>query len=182
MPIATLLMVPEMTGGYQILVPASLAVMLSYLVQVTISKRLKYKSLYEGQVPSRADSPAHHVEHMKTAMRLLNELKISVPRTFSHLNLYSILISGIRVDLPDGKQLTIGVLKPESSWIGKSFETGFLSEVDDEIEIFAIFRNGHPIFPHPDTILESRGQVLTVATNKAMKWLEEHISPVSPGK
>lgn len=181
-PVATLLMVPEMTGGYQLLVPASLAVMLSYLVQVTISKRLKYQSLYEAQVPTRADSPAHHVEHMKTAMRLLNERRISLPRTISHLNLYPILTSGIPVDLPDGKRLTAGVLKPESPWIGKPFESGFLSEVDDEVEIIAIFRNGHLIFPHPDTILKSGEQVLVVATNKAMKWLEEHISPIPPAK
>jgi CIC family chloride channel protein len=181
-PVTTLLMVPEMTGGYQLLVPASLAVMISYLVQVTISKRLKYQSLYEAQVPTRADSPAHHIEHMKTAMRLLNERRISLPRTFSHLNLYSILTSGIPVHLPDGKQLTVGVLKPESSWVGKTFETGILSEVGEEMEIIAIFRNGHLIFPHPDTVLESGEQVLIVATNEAVKWLVEHISPIPPGK
>ena len=32
-PIATLLMVVEMTGGYQLLVPAGLAVMLSFVIQ-----------------------------------------------------------------------------------------------------------------------------------------------------
>jgi chloride channel protein, CIC family len=181
-PIATLLMVPEMTGGYQLLVPASLAVMLSYLVQVTLSKRLKYKSLYEAQVPSRADSPAHHIEHMKTALRLLHERKISLPSTISHLDLYSILASGIPVDLPDGKQLTIGVLKPQSPWTNKPIQSGFLSEVEDEIEIIAIFRDGHVMFPHPETVLKPGEQLLVIASSNAMEWLGKHLSPLSSEK
>ena len=36
-PIATLLMVAEMTGGYQLLVPAGLAVMISFLIQINLS-------------------------------------------------------------------------------------------------------------------------------------------------
>ena len=56
-PIATLLMVAEMTGGYQLLVPAGLAVMLSFLIQINLSQFFKYGSLYEAQVLGRADSP-----------------------------------------------------------------------------------------------------------------------------
>lgn len=54
-PIATLFMVTEMTGGYRLLAPAALVVTLSYLVQVTVSTRLKYRSLYEAQVPIRPE-------------------------------------------------------------------------------------------------------------------------------
>jgi len=35
--------------------------MISYFFQVTLSNRLKYKSLYEAQVPTRDDSPAHYL-------------------------------------------------------------------------------------------------------------------------
>jgi hypothetical protein len=52
-PLATMLMVTEMTGGYHLLAAAGLAVMLSYYVQVILSKGLKYQSLYEAQVPGR---------------------------------------------------------------------------------------------------------------------------------
>ena len=52
-PIATLFMVTEMTGGYHLLAPAALVVTLSYLIQVTISGKFKYHSLYEAQVPTR---------------------------------------------------------------------------------------------------------------------------------
>ena len=40
-PIATLLMVAEMTGGYQLLVPAGLAVMLSFVIQINLSSLLQ---------------------------------------------------------------------------------------------------------------------------------------------
>jgi CIC family chloride channel protein len=39
-------MVVEMTGGYQLLVPAGLAVMLSFLIQTRLSEYFKYGSLY----------------------------------------------------------------------------------------------------------------------------------------
>jgi CIC family chloride channel protein len=54
-PIATLFMVTEMTGGYHLLAPAALVVTLSYMIQVTLSGPLKYKSLYEAQIPVRRE-------------------------------------------------------------------------------------------------------------------------------
>lgn len=52
-PIATLFMVAEMTGGYHLLAPTALVVTLSYMTQVTLAQRFKYKSLYEAQIPTR---------------------------------------------------------------------------------------------------------------------------------
>ena len=78
-PIATLLMVAEMTGGYQLLVPAGLAVTLSYIVQLKLSGFCKYRSLYEGQVPGRLDSPAHRDERIGMLMKLLGQDKIPLP-------------------------------------------------------------------------------------------------------
>jgi CIC family chloride channel protein len=52
-PIAALFMVSELTGGYRLLPAAALVVTLSYLVQVTLAQRFKYKSLYEAQLPTR---------------------------------------------------------------------------------------------------------------------------------
>jgi CIC family chloride channel protein len=51
-PISTLVMVSEMTGNYQLLLPALWVCSLSYL----ITRRW---TLYRSQVPSRFDSPAH---------------------------------------------------------------------------------------------------------------------------
>jgi CIC family chloride channel protein len=49
-PIANMMMVTEMTGGHALLVPAALAIMVSYLVQTRLSRRLRYRTLHEAQV------------------------------------------------------------------------------------------------------------------------------------
>jgi CIC family chloride channel protein len=51
-PIAALIMVAEMTGGYSLIVPMMIVSSLSFLL-------LGRVSLYEKQVPTRVDSPAH---------------------------------------------------------------------------------------------------------------------------
>ena len=51
-PIASLIMVAEMTGGYALIVPLMIVSTISYLL-------LGKTSLYEKQVPGRKDSPAH---------------------------------------------------------------------------------------------------------------------------
>ena len=94
-PIATLLMVAEMTGGYQLLVPAGLAVMLSFLIQLNLSSFFKYGSLYEAQVAGRADSPAHRAENVRMALRLLDQGKISLPPHMNHLHLASLLAANV---------------------------------------------------------------------------------------
>ena len=51
-PIASLIMVAEMTGGYSLIVPLMIVSVISYLL-------LGKTSLYEKQVSTRVDSPAH---------------------------------------------------------------------------------------------------------------------------
>ncbi|MGH7620947.1 MAG: chloride channel protein, partial [Gemmatimonadaceae bacterium] len=110
-PIATLMMVTEMTGGYTLLVPAALAVIISYFVQARLSRHLKYSSLYEAQVVTRAASPAHHTQHLVSALTLLRE---QTPRDLSsvgELDLVALLRSGLAVELPGDRRLVAGALK-----------------------------------------------------------------------
>lgn len=51
-PLAVILMVAEMTGEYALIAPAMLATMVAYVVTGDAS-------IYESQVPTRLDSPAH---------------------------------------------------------------------------------------------------------------------------
>ncbi len=55
-PIAALIMVAEMTGGYSLILPMMIVSSLAYLL-------LGKTSLYEKQVPTRVDSPAHVGEY-----------------------------------------------------------------------------------------------------------------------
>ncbi len=61
-PLASLFMVTEMTGAFPLLGAAALSVTISYTVQRFLSGAFRYRSLYEGQVPTKFESPAHYGE------------------------------------------------------------------------------------------------------------------------
>lgn len=65
-PLAVILMVAEMTGEYALIAPAMLATMIAYLITGEVS-------IYESQVPTRLDSPAHKNDY---ALPLLQTLTV----------------------------------------------------------------------------------------------------------
>ncbi len=178
-PIATLLMVAEMTGGYQLLVPAGLAVLLSYLIQVKLSSFLKYGSLYEAQVAGRADSPAHRAEHVQIAMRLLEQGNISLPPEVTHLHLAALLQSGVGLDLPDGSQLAVGALRPESPWVGKKMQPGALAGLPADSKIVALLRGKSVMLPRPEIVLQPGDRLLLIVPPHAQAELAKHLSSPS---
>jgi CIC family chloride channel protein len=163
-PIASMLMVTEMTGGYHFLVPAALAVMVSYLVQVTLSKPLKYKSLYEAQVSGRADSPAHHAEHLDAALRLLTERRISVPPMLNPVNLRALLRAGVPVGLAEGKQLVLATVDGEVPLAGRTILETIQKSDEEPLEVLALFRDGELRVPGPEAKLVSGDQLLLVTS------------------
>ncbi|MGE5188438.1 MAG: chloride channel protein [Gemmatimonadota bacterium] len=178
-PVATLLMVVEMTGGYHLLVPAALSVVLCYLTQAAFSRSLKYRSLYEAQVPGRADSPAHRMEHLSAALRLIGErpgdLLPSVP---GDAELKGLLASGIPVSLPDGRQLILGVVRPQSPLAGMPIPERFPADVDGHAEVLAAFREGETHLPNSGFRLRQGDQVLVVTAPGAWERLSRHFSPI----
>jgi len=177
-PVATMLMVVEMTGGYHMLVPAALSVMLSYQIQMTLSESLKYRSLYEAQVPGRADSPAHRREHLDSALRLLGEQPGTLPPVTSSMKLKGLLASGIPVTLPDGKQMLLGVIRPESPLAGMTLPGKVPMELDGQLEILAAFREGRTYLPHSDFALRGGDQLLVVVSPSARERLSKHFAPI----
>jgi len=176
-PVASMLMVTEMTGGYHLLPAAALTVILSYLIQVSLSRHLKYKSLYEAQVPGRTDSPAHHLEHIEAAIHLLHHRRVTVPETVSHLDLRALLASGISLDLPDGKRLALGVLKKQSHFVGCSIEECFPQGEEEDFEVIAVLRQGQTLLPHSGLILKSADRLLVITTEEVWKKFESHLAP-----
>lgn len=161
-PFATLLMVAEMTGGYQMLVPAAAAVAVSYLVQYELSSSLKYRSLYEAQVPTRADSPSHHAEMLGVVCRLLRDKRIPPDTTVDHMNLLDLLESGIPVDLSRDKQLDLVQVTKESSCVGMPPESVELVNPGKNAEVAAIIREGEVLLPQADTVLQAGDRLLVV--------------------
>jgi chloride channel protein, CIC family len=176
-PMATLFMAMEMTADYALLGPAALAIFLSYMIQTTLSRRLKYKSLYEAQVPFRFDSPAHFIENLDTVLRLLGQHRFSVPPSITHLHLRTLLASGIPVDLPDRKQLAIGILRSDSRLVGQPIEAA--SDELKGVELMAIFRRGKMVLPGADLVLRAKDRLLAVVTSQGKKRLDKHADTLS---
>lgn len=178
-PIATMLMVTEMAGGYHLLVPAGLAVMISYMLQTRLSSHLRYRSLYEGQVPTRRDSPAHYLEHIQIALNLLGRRDLPMVDKLGHLDLLRLLRSRVRVDLPGGRELTLGRIEKGSpiatKKIGELYER--LSEYD--FEIIAIMRREHVLLPHRETLLEAEDRLVLITSLRAREPLAQFIEPVA---
>jgi len=171
-PLATMMMVTEMTGGYALLVPAALAVMLSYLIQVRVSRTLKYRSLYEAQVPRRTDSPVHHTEHLEIALRILEQRQLSGPLQ-GRLDLLTLLRSGTPVELPDDRRLTVGVLKVGSSMVHQTVSQG--GALSGDTRVISIIRGEHMIGVRPDTVLEAGDRLILVTTPQSLEHLKEHV-------
>ena len=174
-PIATMLMVTEMAGGYQLLVPTALAVMLSYLLQVWLSQGLRYGSLYEAQVPLREDSPAHHVEHIRVALTLLGRRNVPGADAIGHLDLLRLLRSNVRFDLPGGRQLEMGLLRPESRFAGKSIADFYRELAPQDLEIVVVMRREHLLLPHPDTLVEGNDRMLLITSPSSWTRLQKEI-------
>jgi CIC family chloride channel protein len=96
-PISTLIMVTEMTGGYGLIVPSMLATSLAFVTQRALGANFRYTRLYESQVEGRIDSPVHHRRIAQGIFHLLEEGKAL--RALGDLTLPD-LSSLLRLDRP----------------------------------------------------------------------------------
>ena len=174
-PISTMFMVTEMTGGYTLLVPAALAVMLSYLIQLTLSRRLTYRGLYEAQVMSRADSPAHHTQHLEIALRILREKHPVRVDQLGEIDLVTLLRSGIPVELADNHRLFVGVLRKDSTAAGTTVAQSGRALGGEGTNILGILRGNHMIAPRPDVVFTIGDRLIVLAHADHMAALRAHL-------
>jgi CIC family chloride channel protein len=177
-PIASLMMVTEMTGEYRLLPPAAFAVLLSYLVQTRLAANLKYSSLYEAQVPGRAHSPARYEENVQVALDLLGKRQIPRAVKVGHLDLVALLDSGIPIWLPGRKKLSVGVLRAQSALVGQTIASCYKSATAGALEIVAILRGAEIVLPTPDAVLQENDRLLVFGSSEAQAMLAEHLTPV----
>lgn len=177
-PIAALVMVTEMTGGYQLLPAAAFAVLVSYLVQNIASEHLKYHSLYEGQVPSRAQSPSRYVENVELALKLLGTHTLPRNANIGHIDLVSLLDSGIPLQMPGRREMSAGLLRADSPLVGKKIRDWYQTLKSGQLEIVGIIRNGEMILPTPDTVLQGKDRLLIIGSGDTHKLIAEDVAPL----
>jgi CIC family chloride channel protein len=181
-PIAALLMVTEMTGGYELLVPAALAVLVSFLLQERLSVNLKYNSLYEAQVPYRSDSPAHLEEHFQIAWDLINDKNVKLPESIGHIHLVSLIKSGVPINLTDSEKFILGELNPDSLLKGKKWSDRDSDILRNKSELIAVIRKGDILMPDADLRFKPKDQLLILAATEVTEKLQEILDPPSSSR
>jgi len=100
-PIAALIMVAEMSGGYSLIVPMMIVSSLSYLL-------LGRVSLYEKQVPTRVDSPAHIgdfavdiMDHLTVRSAVAGERRVeTIPESMPFEQMLQLVLASNQQDFP----------------------------------------------------------------------------------
>jgi CIC family chloride channel protein len=174
-PMAALLMVLEMTGGFQLLVPAGLAVMIAFVVQTSLSDSLKYGSLYEAQVGNRVQSPAHYLEALRTAFDLIRSKRVKKTSGLGAIDMLALLESGIPLQLSGGKQLFMGVVQPGSPLIGASLESISKTVLDGSWNVMAIFREQGTVVPTATTVIKENDRLLVACSPQVRNQLAAHL-------
>ena len=97
---------------------------ISFLIQRGITSRIKsdtiHDTLFESQVATRSDSPAHMMEHMQKAVKLLRQQKATGFSRFNHFDLMTLLRNGVTLDLPDGNRFYVSKLSGDSVYVGRA--------------------------------------------------------------
>ena len=174
-PVAALLMVTEMTGGFQLLIAAGLAVMLAFVVQTSLAASFKYRSLYEAQVTNRVESPAHYIESLRNAFTLIAAKRIPRAVNLGKLDLMALLEAGVPIQVEEGKQLFAGVVQSDSVLIGQTLEGMSRTVPKGSWEVMAIFREDALVLPDRDTVLKENDRPLVICTLEAREQLSKYL-------
>jgi CIC family chloride channel protein len=174
-PIATLLMVTEMTGGYNLLVPAALAVIIGFYVQDFLSARLnvKYISLYEAQLPHRLDSQAQRMENLKRALAMLSDRKHIDPGVFEKIDLVSLLQCRIPADLSEDKRLFMGRISARNPCVDSLVGERCLNKESEDWEIVALIKDDALVYPDAEVRLEATDEVLVMSSKGSLEKIKE---------
>lgn len=74
------------------------------------------------------------------------------------------MTSGIAIDLSGGEQLTIGVLRSDSTYINMPIKSDCLNMGDEDVQMVAILRDNKVFLPHPEMVLQSGDRLMMITS------------------
>jgi len=179
-PIATLVMVSEMTGGYGLIVPSMLATAIAFVVQRTLGSYFRYPRLYESQVERRSDSPVHHEGLLRAAFQVLEQGPIVNLRGITFPKLGDLLRHGTPVPIHGSQAMLFSVEVKEGSQLsGQSIAETF--ERFPDLVAVAIIRGPKVTLPRGSTLLEVEDQLLVASAGSKNVAALRRLA-ASPGK
>lgn len=182
MPIAAIILVTEMTSGYELLIPAGIAVIVSYLLQEFLTRHAKHQTMYKGQVPYRYDSPSHEEEHWRLAYRMLQNKDIKLPDDVSHLELLKLIQSGVPINLSNGKNFLLGEIDENSPLRGKDLSSEEASPLRNKAEVVALLHDGDIFIPNGSTKFHNKDQLLILAESNHSEMIKKILTPPSASR
>lgn len=179
-PIASLVMVVEMTSGYHLIMPTMVAVALAFVVQFTLTRRAKYPTLYEAQVSTPAESPVYREAYYQTAATLLRRQQVTLDRDILTNELQSALERGEGIPLSRRKEHLYSVsLLPGTPVAGREVRSLGLGEMG--VLIVGLIRGEGEIVPHGGTKLQVGDGLLVAAAGDSIEKFRAMIAPPKPG-
>jgi CIC family chloride channel protein len=128
-PMAVMLMVAEMTGEFTMIVPAMIAVSISYLVTGN-------NTIYEAQVPTRADSPAHRgeftiplIQSVTVGQAMRDAIVVDPAKTLAEA-----------IALTQGDRQQVIAVVEQQRLVGAVWASEFLQAGDDERPVREVMR------------------------------------------
>jgi CIC family chloride channel protein len=160
-PIATLVMVAEMTGGYGLIVPSMLATTIAFVVERTVSAHFRYPRLYEAQVELRSDSPTHQESILRAAFAVLERGPLVDLRNVTLPHLASLLRHGTPIPIHGGQGELLTVNVSEHSQLADRVIADVFEQFPDLLAV-AIIRDQRVELPRGSTRLQPKDQLLIV--------------------
>jgi CIC family chloride channel protein len=169
-PISTLIMVAEMTGGYGLIVPAMLANIISYVVQRSLTHDRLYSTLYESQVERREDSPLHRGVFVRRAVDLIEagELEVSEVRLPKLMNL---LRFGEPVSISEAEGSLVALEIPSGSGLHGRTVAEAVGKIEGTTAV-AVLRNGEIVVPRGPTRFQAGDRLLALVKGNAQESLQ----------
>ncbi len=175
-PLASVIMVVEMTNGYSLLVPAILSVFFAFFVHLLIVSKfkIKYVTLYEAQLIDKSYSPIFQIDKLKDVLLCNIDLIKLPPKDIKNYKLLALLESGKPIKLPDGQYL----------FFGQILKNMKLKEFDHakyllNTRVLYIFRKGEWLHPKEVKELYKGDEVLLLGKKEDIEDLEKIFTPVS---
>jgi chloride channel protein, CIC family len=173
-PIASLVMVAEMTGGYHLIMPTMLAVAVSYVVQMALTRNAKYPTLYEAQETIPAASPANTEMFSEILADFLRQNRMRLDGSTINRHMTMALADGKGVPLGSGhEQLYRVALDSGTSAAGQEVRAVACADV----VIVGVLRGEKEIVPSADTVLQVGDELLIAATPTSMEQFRQSIAP-----
>jgi chloride channel protein, CIC family len=169
-PVSTLIMVVEMTGGYGLIVPSMLASSVSFIVQRAVGNRFPYPRLYESQVETRLDSPVHHRRIARGIFSLLERPEASqalaglTPPTLS-----SLVRFGRSISIHGGRGRVFSWVVPDAGRLVGRSTTGVFAEDGSPLTLIGVVRDGDYLPPDDRGRLQAGDSLILAGTEEAQQ-------------